>query len=331
MILRSQLKVLKRALVPQLDAALKAWFDEPCAVVASTVVAKNPSTSSLAIKIDNLDYLPWIASYCEANPTFSLSELTFECKRHSLHLGAGQTALQNLQSWTRANGVKFRLSLPTVMRAWDTTYVSQMIKWFVALDESSFEIGNLGSLELLRRVTGREQKDLDVSSDFTLYALNSLASKKIADLGIQKITLSVEDDVNNIKNHLQNWQAQAVPEMILFKDTPLFIAESCSLTALHNGCPGPKVCGYRTLVIEDEQKQIYHVAHESCRTIVYGDKPFAVSHFRSDLEEIGFRNFRMDFLTKPYTKEEIHAVIEAVEKGLVIPNSHLGNFSTSLL
>lgn len=60
-------------------------------------------------------------------------------------------------------------------------------------------------------------------------------------------------DAVNVRDHLSRWPVPpslARPQAILYQDTPLFMAEACSLTALHGGCPGAKVCQYRTLQIE---------------------------------------------------------------------------------
>jgi len=34
------------------------------------------------------------------------------------------------------------------------------------------------------------------------------------------------------------------------------MAEACSLTALHGGCPSAKVCGYRQLEIENAEGKV---------------------------------------------------------------------------
>ena len=137
-----------------------------------------------------------------------------------------------------------RLALPAVVRAWDEPLLK---RWLLAAHEAgltSVEIGNIGALRLLADwgyAAG------DVASDFTSYALNSSATRLWRELGVSRVALSVEDDLNNIRSQMAALSPAERREIqaIIYKDTPLFIAEACSLTALHNGCPGSNACGYR--------------------------------------------------------------------------------------
>ena len=120
------------------------------------------------------------------------------------------------------------------------------------------------------------------------------------------------------------------PEVILYKDTPLFVAEACSLTALHNGCPSSQVCGYRTLEIENSKGERFHVAHEGCKSIVYGDKAYSISGHRKFFEDLGVRRFRVDALTRPYTREQFTRLLMNILNDDAITNTHTANFKGRL-
>ncbi len=64
-----------------------------------------------------------------------------------------------------------------------------------------FEIGNVAGLQVLRDV-GFHLDQLDISSDFSVYALNHEASAFLAEQGVQTACLSVEDDLSNVEAHL---------------------------------------------------------------------------------------------------------------------------------
>jgi len=130
---------------------------------------------------------------------------------------------------------------------------------------------------------------------------------------------------------LSHWpDAKIEPVAILYKDTPLFVAESCSLTALHNGCPTHKVCGYRSLEIENSKGERFVVAHEGCKSIVYGKEAYSIAGQRRVLEDVGVRCFRVDFLTRPYTDLEVTAILNAVLADQFVADTHTANFLGTL-
>jgi putative protease len=217
-----------------------------------------------------------------------------------------------------------------VIRAWDEPLLKRWMTQARAAGLSRFEAGNIGALQLLE---DWKLGDIDLAFDFTLYAMNAEATRFWAERSGRMVTLSVEDDLKNLQTHLARWpwDTGVRPQAILYKDTPLFIAEACSLTALHNGCPTAKVCGYRTLEIESPAGERYYVAHESCKSIVYAKDAYSIAHRRQALEELGVRDFRIDFLTRPYTAERMAEILLTVMRGEAIPATHTANFDRSLL
>ncbi len=291
-----------------------------------------PDKSSVqyAIKFDRLDYLPTLITACEQHP--EINELVFEPKRaffssdeHRLNQW-----LRDLVEQTRTAKIHLRLALPTVLRAWDAPLLKVWFTEAYALGVRRFEIGNIGGLQLLSE-WGLRGPEVDLSSDFTLYSLNREASGFWRDQGLRTITTSIEDDRENLHDHLRAWPADCEPQVILFKDTPLFIAEACTLTALHNGCPTAKVCGYRSLVIENQQGERFHVAHESCKSIVYGEQAFSWSQHQREFVEFGVRKFRVDFLTRVYTGAQLNDIITACLTGTPVPATHPANYERTLL
>jgi putative protease len=172
----------------------------------------------------------------------------------------------------------------------------------------------------------------NLTTDFTAYTLNHVAAAHWAEEGAGLVTLSIEDDRENLLLMMKNWPAGDVrPQVIIFKDTPLFVAEACSLTALHGGCPGASVCGYRTLHIENSRGERFYAAHEGCKSIVYAEEPFSIANNTDELVAAGVTDFRVDFLTRPYTAERFAAIMNEIKLGARLPQTHSANFETRLL
>jgi putative protease len=324
------LKDLKRQLGSELKSSIDRLHSERAAkaqaeLLCDTGVSVCPKgASAFTVKIDRIEYLSWISDL----PSKELiKEVIFEPKKMFLPGVKPELFLAPLKEFQDASGIMVRLAVPTVVRAWDEPLLEV---WFRAASVAGFEryeVGNIGAFELLRRLNLPLN---DVVSDFMLYAMNQESAKELAELGVSRAALSIEDDSSSLSQVLSSWPQAVAPEIILFKDTPLFVAEACSLTALHNGCPSSKVCGYRTLEIENSKGERFHVAHEGCKSIVYGDKAYSISGHRKFFEALGVHRFRVDMLTRPYTKEQFTSLLQSVFHDSVIENTHTANFEGRL-
>lgn len=277
-------------------------------------------SAQYSLKIDRIECLPWIAEWAER---LAITEVIFEPKKMFLPNVKAESFLTPLVEFSQATGIKLRLAVPTVVRAWDEVVLKN---WFVKAFSAgikSYEIGNPGGFSLLKE-WGLPTDDL--TSDFMLYAMNREAVSFWRDHGVAQLALSIEDDAEDLESLLRHWPVGVRPMAILYKDTPLFMAEACSLTALHNGCPSSQVCGYRTLEIENKKGERFFVAHEGCKSIVYGKEAFSIVGQRTRLMKLGVASFRLDFLTRPYEREAFDMILGAAEADVSIPNTHPANF-----
>ncbi|WP_176736944.1 DUF3656 domain-containing U32 family peptidase [Oligoflexus tunisiensis] len=333
---KSLLKQLKKQVSEQLTSAIDAYTQSSLAEANASLALQRSKREAVTaaryqIKIDRLEYLPILQTYAAAHADFVVDEIVFEPKRAFLGKISADAAYAQLRSVAEAMQASLRLALPTVIRAWDEPLLRPWLRTFQNAGHTpAFEVGNLGALELLDEA-GYRRQDCDLASDFTLYALNTEAALSLLEQNVQRVCLSVEDDLPSLRSKLRNWPASVEPQIILYKDTPLFIAEACSLTALHHGCPTAAVCGYRTLEIENDEGERFFVAHESCKSIVYGKEAFAVSDHRRRLMELGVRDFRLDFLTREYTAEAMTAILDGIREGFKLPETHGANFERELL
>lgn len=351
---RSLLKELKQKVALPLEAAYTTWMRERVTTVQKILAAEGHEPGlqlgsqnetllkpthrqpppQFAVKCDRLETIAAVQAFAQSHADFNVSEIVFEPKRAFLGTQSPESLAKEVISAAAGLGVPVRLAFPTVIRAWDEPLLKRWFQAFAAEGVRRFEIGNIGAFDLLKEwnLCDLSLEKLDLASDFTLYALNTQASHFWADAGVTTLALSVEDDLHDLRSHLAHWPWQkAQPQAIVFKDTPLFIAESCSLTALHNGCPTAAVCGYRTLEIENTEGERFFVAHENCKSVVYGQEPFAITHKVGLLQELGVSQFRLDFLTRAYTPEKLATILACVLDGRPLPGTHTANFERKLL
>jgi putative protease len=329
---KSRLKSIKKEFATALSDTIKNYqnLKQKKLFKGSTIELKNTvSEIKYVIKFDRLEFLSTIEHNLQSGDPLNITEIIFEPKRAFLPKEKPEEILQQIHLFADANHLIFRLAIPMVLREWDMAEIKSWLKSSVVSKNKYFEVGNLGGIELLQSL-GVDFATHDISADFTIYALNHKSAEELSALGFSSATLSIEDDLHNLQILLKNWHGPK-PRMIIFKDTPLFIAEACSLTALHNGCPTGKVCGYRTLHIEDEQGERYFVAHESCKSIVFGDRAFSIVQDTNAIKSLGIDTLRLDFLTRQYSEESAIAVFTNAKNTQTIANTHTANFHGKLL
>jgi putative protease len=324
----SQYAFISKSTLKELKREFITWYLEnkkskPVVSFEPNLVAQLSVKPIISVKIDRPDLFDFFDLPQNDRP----DEIIFEPKKAFLQ-SSGSSVLQQLQSKALSTGVRLRIGLPLILRSWDEPYIRSLITTALELGIVYFDCPNIGALKFLQKLS--LDTKLDVTGDFAVYALNSVAVEQILDLGFSKCTLSIEDDKENLKNLLPYVDSSKV-KAILYKDTPLFIAESCSLTALHNGCPTSKVCGYRTLVIEGEDKEQYEVHHELCKSFVLSKKAHSWTQHKKQLTEWGISHFQFDFLTRHYTFDEAKTIFLKGKSGEIIKNTTDGNFNKKLL
>ena len=63
--------------------------------------------------------------------------------------------------------------------------------------------------------------------------------------------------------------------------------------------------------------QIYHVWTKNCQTTVFNDKPFYIGKER---EQMAADFYRIDFVNRPYTPEQVSEIIQKVRSEENIPS-----------
>ncbi len=322
----SALKKLRRQLLGDLEQEVesgrKAFISQ---VVDQALPKKNPATSqtvepSYIVRIDRLDLLEAFVQWDQA-PRYDLDFVM----RPTISTPDWNRCLTLLAS----HKGNLRMVLPMVLRHWDTRVIrARLAKMKDTAPTKNWAASNPGHFSLLRGVLGA---NIHIHADFSLYHINTWAVEALEKMGVDgKFTLSLEDDRPNMQALLETVDPSRF-EVIAYTDTPLFIAEACSLAALYGGCPGAKVCGHETLEIENEHGDRFQVRHDRCRSTVIGDQALSWSGSLQWFQNLGVRAFRADFTVRDYSLDQIRQIMDALEKDREIGHTHSENLDRILL
>ncbi len=261
------------------------------AVVSLPPLSKThvPKGSQWLIKTDcldvfsHLDFEKWAEMILVLSPNMTPKDLSFLPKK------------------------KIRLALPPVLL--DTVPFQSMIQQFLQNGFHKWEISNWGHLEMLPK-TG-----IDVSWDSSLYMMNTQAIQMAKEMGASRITLSVEDTHENLKNVIQKTPLPTV--WILYQDVPLFLSRNC----IKNQCA---TCRRTECILPiKKEKQKLQVRIQGCQVTVTDEKPLC---FGKEASQLTPDFYRIDFVNHAYTPEQIQSVISLVQAGKTVASGHTGNF-----
>jgi len=146
---------------------------------------------------------------------------------------------------------------------------------------------------------------------------------------VSRFAQSPEDGLANLRPLLAEFGPRAV--LIVYQDTPQFLAESCAYANLIGGCPGKANCSFESMEMVSSHGERVTALDYHCRTIVLNHAPFCLSRRLKDLKTAGAASLRADFLYRPYAPEDVRKVWRTVRAGRPVPGGHAANFDRSLL
>ncbi len=225
---------------------------------------------------------------------------------------------------------RVRLALPALTRKWEEGGLLHKVHKFRAAGWRRWEAANLSAwpwlgLDPAAAATG----ELDVATDWSVYALNRVAGRQLVQMGVSRFALSPEDGLENIRPMLAEFGPRAV--LIVYQDTPMFVAESCAYANLIGGCPGKANCTFESMQMVSSHGEKVTALDYHCRTIVLNQGPFCLSRRLKDLAAAGASSLRADFIYRPYTADEVVERWRAVRAGRAVPGGHAANFDRGVL
>jgi collagenase-like PrtC family protease len=170
---------------------------------------------------------------------------------------------------------------------------------------------------------------IDLATDWSVYVLNRLAARQLVDMGVSRFALSPEDGLANLRPLLAEFGTRAV--LIVYQDTPLFLAESCAYANLIGGCPGKARCSFESMEMVSSHGEKVTALDYHCRTIVLNQGPFCLAPRLPKLADAGATALRADFIYRKYEPEMVRDRWRAVRAGRAEPGGHAANFDRGVL
>jgi putative protease len=318
----SKLNPLRRELTRKLEQELQAQHTRRTQAILAEVLPRNAGPTTPAegfrwsIKVDRIGYLDAL----EPDDWLGLDEVIVDITRDH-----PSTLQQRLDVFRERLGVeRIRLALPSLTRKWEEHSIMLKIRKLLDAGWHRWEAGNLSAWELFPECTG-----IDLATDWPIYVVNRLAALQLRDMGVSRFCLSPEDGLANISSLLAEFADRAV--LVVYQDTPLFLAESCAYANLIGGCPGKANCKFESMqMISTHGEQVTAIDYH-CRTIVLNHEPFSLAHRLSDLAKAGARRLRADFIFRKFEPTEVRDLWRTIRAGRRVPGAQSANFDRGLL
>jgi hypothetical protein len=148
------------------------------------------------------------------------------------------------------------------------------------------------------------------------------------DMGATRFALSPEDGIENMRSLLAEFGSRAV--VIVYQDTPLFIAESCAYANLIGGCPGKANCRFESMDMVSSHGERVTALDYHCRTIVLNQGTFCLSRKLPELASAGAVSLRADFIYRKYEPAQVRDTWRRIRAGKTIPGTHAANFGRGM-
>ncbi len=326
----SRLNALRRELVADLEQELRRRREErvaqvrqaACGLAGSKAAKPQAAGFGWSLKVDRVASLDGL----EDADFAGVEEVIIDIARdHPTPLA------EKLDQWAaRLGRERIRLALPALTRGWEDKGLRHKVAALRQHGWLKWEAANLSAwaylgLDPAHSGTG----ELDVSTDWSVYVLNRLAAEQLREMGASRFTLSPEDGLGNLKPLLAEFGSRAV--LVVYQDTPQFIAESCAYANLIGGCPGKANCQFESMEMVSSHGEKVTALDYHCRTIVLNQGPFCLSTRLPDLKKAGAFSLRADFVYSKYAPEEVRRLWRLVRAGRAVPGGHAANFDRGLL
>jgi len=318
----SRFNDLRRQLIAQLTPRFRETQRQHVAAIRRDVLpdaTRKPHPSSgfrWSVKADRVDS---VSAFTDEDWA-GIEELVVEIDRDPLpHLIERLTELD-----TRLGHDCIRFALPAITRKWEEKPLVAKIERLRSAGWSRWEAANVSAWGFLGLDPTKPTGGIDLATDWSVYVLNRAAGRSLLDAGVTRFTLSPEDGRTNLRSMLAEFAERAV--VIVYQDTPQFIAESCAYANLIGGCPGKANCRFESMTMESSHREKVVALDDHCRTIVLNAGPYCLSPRLGELAKLGARRLRADFIYRKYTPEECRDRWRQVRAGRAVPGGHAANF-----
>ncbi len=295
----SEAKNIRRKTLDAFAIDVKKYREERLARIKQELFVSSktqPCSNKKIIKIDNVEYLNGFYSQELAD----IDEICLDLTSIS-YLDADELALNSDKH-------KIRLAMPIICRDHEYKSLSKNVKKLLDSGFNKWQITGAWGFEALGQKFGSKiSSELDVSADWSFYGFNSIAIKEMADMGITRVCVAPEDDVENIKAIVEKSPIEV--ELIAYGDIPLFISDNCAYRAYNDGCPEDKsLCKANNKVelLSSHGNEMVLIRNK-CRNLVISKKSRNIVAEYKKLASFGL-SLRADFLYREYNPEEVNEI-----------------------
>jgi putative protease len=332
----SRLNQLRRDLVAKVEALLKQELANRVEQIQAEVrpppqprplsaeeqgEKKVTATFHWSIKVDRIGFL---AAF-EGSDWAGVEEVVVDIARD--HPALLPEQLEHLAA--QVGPERIRLALPALTRSWEEKGLRQKIRDLRQAGWTRWELANLSAWSFLGLDPRHPPQGIDLATDWSVYVLNRLAVQQLRSMGVNRFALSPEDGLGNLRSLLAEFGPRAV--LIVYQDTPLFLAESCAYANLIGGCPGKANCRFESMEMVSSHGEKVTALDYHCRTIVLNEGPFCLSTRLDDLARAGAVSLRADFIYRPYKPLEVRQRWRLVRAGRAVAQGHAANFERGIL
>ncbi len=200
--------------------------------------------------------------------------------------------------------------LPFIIFEADIAFYRDAVETIISLGFRRIELSNLSHFQLLKG------KEAALSADYRLFSLNSQAMMVWKELGVEAVTLYIEDDAENMASMLRS-DVPVLKRVLLYSDVPA-ITSKIRIKDVHGDSP----------VVSDRGDE-YMVRMQDGLTVITPARRFSLTAHRWRIQEMGCSSFILDISREP--RERWKQVMAAYARGEQIPDTSEFNFTMGLM
>jgi hypothetical protein len=156
---------------------------------------------------------------------------------------------------------------------------------------------------------------IDLGFDNMIYMFNAEAIEKAKELKASRVTLAVEDTLNNLTALTMESPLPVV--MIVYQDVPLFTSAVC---LRDNAC---KDCDHKPLWLDLQRDgKKYKALSQNCQMTVLGDKALSIA---AEAKNLYADFYRADFCYRTYTPQQVKQILDDLQSFTDSANTLKGN------
>ena len=203
--------------------------------------------------------------------------------------------------------------LPFMIFDEECSWYREAVTWLADAGFYRFEVSNISHFRFFREIAGKQP---ELSTDYRLFSLNSVALEEWRELGATAATLYIEDDGDNMAELLKT-ESPLLRRVVLHCEVPAIVSK-IAIKSVKNDAP-----------VLSDRGDGYRVTVRDGLTHITPAKRFAITQFRDRLQAMGCSAFIVDLAS--LEKPDQERVLAAYSSGRELPDTSPFNFIQGLV